>query len=73
MSTHYDISYPQNGDRVVTIDPVTSIHPMYCPAARLRVRQLSKYTLGKNPGKRPNHFCRFYPQNFRVYFSDDIR
>ena len=26
---HYIVLYPQNGDRVVTTDPVTSLHPMY--------------------------------------------
>jgi len=29
-STHYAKLYPQNGERIVTIDSVTSIHPMYC-------------------------------------------
>jgi len=29
-STHYAKLYPQNGDRVVSIDSVTSIHSMYC-------------------------------------------
>jgi len=28
-STHYVVLYPQNGDRIVTIDSVTSFHPMY--------------------------------------------
>ena len=28
-STHYAMLYPQNGDRIVTIDYVTSLHPMY--------------------------------------------
>jgi len=28
-STHYAVLYPQNGDRIVTIDYVTSFHPMY--------------------------------------------
>ena len=28
-STHYAVLYPQNGDRIVTIDYVTSHHPMY--------------------------------------------
>jgi len=28
-STHYAVFYPQNGDRVVAIDFVTSFHPMY--------------------------------------------
>jgi len=27
--THYATLYPQNGDRIVTIDSVTSFHPMY--------------------------------------------
>jgi len=27
-STHYAMLYPQNGDRIVTIDSVTSLHPM---------------------------------------------
>jgi len=29
ISTHYVISCPQNGDRILTIDTVTSLHPMY--------------------------------------------
>jgi len=29
MSTQYAKLYPQNGDRLVTIDSVTSFHPMY--------------------------------------------
>ena len=28
-STHYGVLYPQNGDRIVTTDSVTSLHPMY--------------------------------------------
>ena len=27
-STHHIMLYPQNGDRIVTIDSVTSLHPM---------------------------------------------
>jgi len=27
--THYIVLYTQNGDRIVTIDSVTSLHPMY--------------------------------------------
>jgi len=27
--TQYAVFYPQNGDRTVTIDFVTSLHPMY--------------------------------------------
>ena len=26
---HYVVLYPQNGDRIETIDSVTSLHPMY--------------------------------------------
>ena len=26
---HYIVLYPQNGDRIVSIDSVASIHPMY--------------------------------------------
>ena len=26
--THYVVLYPQNGDRIVPIDSVTSLHPM---------------------------------------------
>ena len=26
---HYIVLYPQNGDRIVTIDSVTSLHTMY--------------------------------------------
>jgi len=28
-STHYATLYPQNGDRIVAVDFVTSIHPVY--------------------------------------------
>jgi len=28
-SMHYIVLYPQNGDRIVTIDSVTSLHPIY--------------------------------------------
>ena len=28
-STHYGVLYPQNGDRIVTTDSVTSLHAMY--------------------------------------------
>jgi len=28
-SRHYAMLYPQNGDRIVTIDSVTSLYPMY--------------------------------------------
>ena len=28
-STHYFVSYPQNGDFIVTIESVTSLHSMY--------------------------------------------
>ena len=28
-STNYTVLYPQNGDRIVTIDYVTSLHPVY--------------------------------------------
>ena len=28
-STHYIASYPQDGDRIVTIDSVTLLHPVY--------------------------------------------
>ena len=31
-STHYAVLYPQNGDRIVATDSVTSVHPMYRPA-----------------------------------------
>ena len=34
-STHYAKFNPQNGDRIVTIDSVTSFHPMYRPRAGL--------------------------------------
>jgi len=27
--THYAMLYPQNGDRIMAIDSVTSLHPMY--------------------------------------------
>ena len=28
-STHYDVLHPQNDDRIVTIDSVTSFYPVY--------------------------------------------
>jgi len=28
--TNYFVLYPQNGDRIVNIDYVTSFHPVYC-------------------------------------------
>jgi len=28
-STHHATTYPQNGDRIVAIDPVTALHPIY--------------------------------------------
>jgi len=28
------VLYPQNGDRIVTIDSVTSVHPMYSAISR---------------------------------------
>jgi len=35
--THYAKLYPQNGDRIVAIDSVTSLHPMYsCSDSSLR-------------------------------------
>jgi len=33
---HYVVLYPQNGDRIATIDSVTSLHPMYTQALCLR-------------------------------------
>jgi len=30
-STHYVVLYPQNGDRIVTVDSVTLLHPVYRP------------------------------------------
>ena len=32
-STHYVVFYPQNGDRIVTIDSVTSLHPVCRPTS----------------------------------------
>jgi len=32
-STHHIVLYPQNGDRIVTIDSVTSLHPVYSQTA----------------------------------------
>jgi len=31
---HYVVLYPQNGDRIVTIDSVTSLHPVYGTACQ---------------------------------------
>ena len=28
--THYTVLYPQKGDRIVTIDYVMSLHPVFC-------------------------------------------
>jgi len=33
---HYSMLYPQNGDRIVAIDSVTSLHPMYVKNSRHR-------------------------------------
>jgi len=33
-STHYAMLYPQNGDRIVDIDSVTSLQPMYSAVIR---------------------------------------
>ena len=30
-SAHYIMLYPQNGDRILTIDSVTTLHPVYSP------------------------------------------
>ena len=37
ISTHYVVLYPQNGDRIVTIDFVTSLHPVYFASAAVAV------------------------------------
>jgi len=29
LTPHYAMLYPQNGDRIVAIDPLTSFHPIY--------------------------------------------
>jgi len=46
-STHYAVLYPQNGDRIVTIDYVTSLHPMYTNRAMVlsmrRCQHVSRY------------------------------
>jgi len=34
ISTHYVMLYPQNCDRIVAIDSVTSFHPTYSPPIR---------------------------------------
>jgi len=46
-STHYIVLYPQNGDRIVTIDSVMSLYPMYtsetpklCSLGLIRLRWL---------------------------------
>ena len=33
-STHYIMLYPQNGDRIVTINSVTSFHPIFAALSR---------------------------------------
>ena len=35
-STHYAVLYPQNGDHIVAIDSVTSLHTMYSREADAR-------------------------------------
>jgi len=35
-STHYTVLYPQNGDRIITIDYVTSLRPM-CVSVRRQI------------------------------------
>jgi len=43
-STHYARLHPQNGERIVTIDAVTSFHPLYC--ALYKYSYLLTLTLG---------------------------
>jgi len=35
-STHYAVLYPQNGDSIVAIDSVTSLHPICIPFNRVQ-------------------------------------
>ena len=42
--THYARLHPQNGERIVTIDAVTSFHPLYC--ALYKYLYLLTLTLG---------------------------
>ena len=39
-STHYAMLYPQNGDRIMAIDSVTSLHPLYTntPVTQLQLQ-----------------------------------
>ena len=41
-STHYVVLYPQNGGRIVTMDSVTSLHPMYIAIFRFSRWRLSE-------------------------------
>ena len=41
---HYVVLYPQNGDRIVTIDSVTSLHPMYFLKRERRAKTCHEHT-----------------------------
>jgi len=41
-STHYIVLYPQNGDRIATIDSVTSLRRMYVRAISREITRVSK-------------------------------
>ena len=43
-STHYAMLYPQNGDRILTTDSVTSLHPMYCRTKTSRALEVMIWT-----------------------------
>jgi len=44
-STYYTVLYPQNGDRIVNIDYVTSLHPIYTHMRHQRHRKLPLLTI----------------------------
>ena len=59
---HYVALYPQNGARIVAIDSVTSLHPMYtinekCIMVHWRVRPWHFMHDGLVMSRRPQSFC----------------
>jgi len=53
---HHIVLYPQNGDRIVTIEYVTSLHPMYTTQPARTMHQLGAG--GGSPPHRKGHFWR---------------
>jgi len=55
-STHYIVLYPQNGDRIVTIDSVTSLQSMCIRNSRSVNRHDNKQHFGLNIKSKGSHF-----------------